>query len=119
MTRASDLEEQIEGGWPELIDMMADAMSDEGGQKNPEEAFFYLYAFMFRLYYRLKVNPVKQPFNQYSLHGDEFWISNYDYNTFKWAVQHGFTEEIDNLVIKIPENKLTQKQIAALKRRCE
>ena len=116
--KISEIEESIDGGWPELIDMVAGAFSSEEQNKNPVEIFFNLYQFLFRLYYRLKTNPVKQRFNQYSANGDEYWITNYNYEAFKWAKGLGAENEIDNLVIKIPQNKLTDKQRAAIEKRC-
>lgn len=116
--RIIEVESRIEGGWEELADMIATAMTEEGVQKNPVVVFFDLYSFLFRLYYRVKANPTKKPFNQCSKHEDEFWITNYDYNMYKWARAQGFTEGVDNLVIKIPMAKLTTKQVTAFTRRC-
>ena len=119
LDKISNIEDTIEGGWPELIDMLADAMSEEGAKKDPVSVFFNLYAFMFRLYYRLKVNPKKREFNQYSNQEDEFWVTNYSYSVFVWAMKHGFTKGIDNLVIKIPKSSLTDKERRAIERRCK
>lgn len=119
MDKISNLEDTIEGGWPELIDMVADAATEEGENKDPASAFFHLYTFLWRLYYRLKVHVDKQKFNQYLRQGEDYWIKNYDYTAFKWAVANGFTDEIDNLVIKIPASKLTDKQRRAIDRRCK
>lgn len=119
MDKISNVEDTIEGGWPELIDMVADAVTEEAGNKDPSSAFFMLYQFLWRLYYRIKVNPVKDKFNKYSKVKDSYWIGNYDYAVLKWAVKSGFTAEIDNLTIKIPEEKLTDKQRQAFNRRCD
>lgn len=118
-TRIGDIEDKIEGGWPELLDMVADAITEEGENKDTEELFFRLYHFLFRLWCRVKRNPEKKPFNQYSKQGDEYWITNYNYEAFKWARGLGAMDKIDNLVIKIPADKLTDKQCRALDRRCE
>lgn len=118
LDKISDIESSIEGGWPELIDMVADAVMEESEKKDAVSAFFNLYMFLFRLYYRLKTNPNIQKFNQYSKNGDEYWIVNYDYTIFTWANKNGYTQEIDNLVVKIPRVKLNDKQRRALDRRC-
>ena len=118
MDRIVNIEEKIEGGWPELADMVIDAVTEEGEKKNPVEAFFSLYAFLFRLYYRIKALPEKRQFNQYSKQKEEYWITNYNYEAFKWARAHDFVEGIDNLVIKIPADKLTDKERRAIERRC-
>ena len=116
--RICTLEEMIEGGWPELTDMVADILTDAGATKEPT-ALFVVYSYLFRLYFRIKGDPEKKVFNNYSSQGNEFWISNYDFNTFKWALEHNFSEQIDNNIIKIPEGKLTAKQVTALAKRCE
>ena len=118
MDKISNIEETIEGGWSQLIDMVADAMTEEGENKDPESVFFNLYQYLWRLYYRLKNNPVKRPFNQYSKDGEgKYWITNYTYATFKWAREQKFMYEIDNDNIKIPADKLDDKQRRALDRR--
>lgn len=121
LDKITSIEDKIEGGWPELIDMVADAMTEEGGKKDPASVFFNLYGFMFRLYYRIKDNPVKQPFNRFSYDEKNRWfmIQNYDYKTFVWAVSKGLGDGITNSYMTIPEEKLNDKQIALLKRRCK
>ena len=120
MDKISSIEDKIDGGWPELVDMVADAVTEEGENKDPASAFFRLYQFMWRLYYRLKANPRKRPFNQYYKGEDgTYWIENYNYTALKWAIEQGFTQEIDNNAIKIHEDKLTNKQRQAMDRRCK
>lgn len=119
MDKISDIEDKVEGGWPELIDMVADAVTEEGNNNDPSSIFFDLYQFLFRLYYRLKADPVKRPFNQYSKQKEEYWITNYNYDAFKWAKKHGALNGIDNLVIKIPLDKLTERECNAIDRRCK
>lgn len=121
--RISLLEDKIEGGWPELIDMIADAMTDSSGEP-PEKIFFYLYAFMFRVYYRVKHNLERRPLNVYSREewGSEkeevYIISNYDFSVFKWAIDSGFVDRLSNERVIIPVDKLTTKQQHAFDRRC-
>lgn len=121
MDKIGSIEDKIEGGWPEVIDMVADAVTEESNNKtDPATLFFVLYQFLWRLYYRLKANPEKRPFNRYSKdRNDDYWVENYSYATLKWAIANGFTQGIDNNVIKIPASKLTDKQRRALDRRCE
>lgn len=119
MDKISDIEDKIDGGWFELIDMVADAITEEGDNKDSVAVFFNLYQFLFRLYYRLKMDSTVRPFNQYSKQDDKYWITNYNYEAFKWAKGIGAMDEVDNLVIKIPTDKLTDKQRRALDRRCK
>ena len=120
MDKISSIEDRIDGGWPELIDIVADAVTEEGENKDPASAFFNLYQFLWRLYYRLKASSEVRPFNQYSKDGkDVYWIENYSYRVLKWATQQGFIWEIDNNAIKIPSDKLTDGQRRAFDRRCK
>ena len=41
--KISDEEEKIDGGWPELIDVVADAMTEEGSVKSTANAFANLF----------------------------------------------------------------------------
>lgn len=119
------IEEKIDGHWDELLDMIADVINAEGQEKDPSKIFFYVYEFFWRLYYRLRSNPTRRKFNQVrkETHSGEevYWITNYDYKTFKWAMQlartGGYTDEINNDWIKIPADKLTTNQRRALDRR--
>lgn len=117
--KISNIEDGIEGGWDKLIDMVADAMTAEAENKDPASAFFNLYQFLFRLYYRLKTNPEVKPFNQYYEHGEEYWVSNYNYEMLRWAMTNGFASYIDNSTIRFPKEKLNDKQQRAFERRCE
>lgn len=130
MDKISTLEDKIEGGWPELVDMVADAVDEEGENKDPASAFFNLYQFLWRLYYRLKANPEVRPFNRVTRNGTsctdgnayydpEFIIYNYDFTTFKWLKSIGCMDRISNEVAYVPVDKLTDKQRRALERRCK
>lgn len=115
MDKISDLEEKIDGGWEELIDMVVDAVQEEMDNKSaPENIFFNLYQFFFRLYYRLKANPEKRPFNKVTkttANGEEaFMIQNYDYTTYKWAKTLGCGDRVSNDYIYVPTIKLNDKQ---------
>ena len=115
--RISDIEEKIDGHWDSLINMIADVITEEGQSKDPASIFFCIYQFMFRLYYRLRENPAKRDFNILSKIQDGFRITNYDYKTFKWAINGGFIMTINNNYIDLPLEKLTTNQILTFERR--
>lgn len=121
LDRISSIEENIDGHWDELMNMLADMVAEEGTEKNPVKIFFIIYAFCFRLYYRLRSNPTKRAFNIVSkidVSGEEVYrIINYDYKTFKWANSLGIVDEISNDYIDLPADKLTTNQRRALDRR--
>lgn len=111
----------MDGHWDELLDMIADMVDQEGQEKSPEKIFFDVYAYMFRLYHRLRSNPIERNFNQVSkidIAGKEVYrITNYDYKTFKWARSEGFVDGISNDYIDLPADKLTTNQRRAFERR--
>lgn len=117
------IEDKIDGYWDELADMIADMIAEEGQEKDPTEVFFNIYQYCFRLYYRLRSNPIKRAFNKISktvIAGKEVYrITNYDYKTFKWAREGGFGMTISNDYIDLPAEKLTTNQIRAFNRRLE
>lgn len=121
MDRISLLEEEIDGGWMELIEMIADAVTMESTNQDPSSVFFSLYQFMWRLYYRVKANPTKRPFNQISkttiLEKEVYRVTNYNYEHFKWAMKLGVSGTVTNDYIDIPATKLTDKQRRAFDRR--
>lgn len=122
--KIGDIEDKIEGGWPELVDMVADAMDGEGIAKaSPETLFFDLYQFLFRLYHRLKVNPEVREFNQIDkieIGGKEVYrVTNYNYQNFKWAKNNGFANMVTNDYIDVASDKLNDKQRRAFDRRCK
>lgn len=122
MDKIGDIEDKIEGGWPELVEMVADAI-DEDSKANPEDLFFNLYQFLFRLYYRLKTNPEVRDFNQVSktniLDKEVYRVTNYNYQNFKWAKNNGFADRISNDFIDIDPDKLDDKTKRAFERRCK
>lgn len=116
------IEDKIEGGWDELINMLADdVIGEDSWEKDTSRIFFVIYAFVFRLYYRLKANPEKRPFDVLSkvtISGEEYFrITNYSYKTFKWATSSGLGDMISNNYMDIPSSKLTEQQIRAFSRR--
>lgn len=115
------IEDSIDGHWDELLDMIADMITEEGKEKDPSNIFFDVYAFCFRLYYRLRTNPTKRTFNQVStanIAGKEVYrITNYDYKTFKWARSSGLLDGVSNDYIDLPADKLTTNQRRAFDRR--
>ena len=119
--KIGDIEEKMDGHWDELLDMVADTVDKEGQEKNPEAIFFDLYEFFFRLYYRLRTNPTKRPFNlvdKINIAGKEVYrVTNYDYKTFKWARTGGFIDGVSNDYMDLPADKLTTNQRRAFDRR--
>lgn len=119
--RITVIEDGMDGHWDELLNMIADVITDEGNEKNPATIFFDLYEFFFRLYYRLRSNPVKREFNQVtktSIAGKEVYrVTNYDYKTFKWARLGGFLDGVNNDYIDLPADKLTTNQQRSFERR--
>ena len=121
--KIGEIESQIEGGWDELVNMIADMVDEESYEKDAAKIFFCIYQFCFRLRYRLRDNPEKRKFNQVgkiTIAGKEVYrITNYDYKTFKWAKSEGFVNNISNDYIDLPEDKLTTNQRRAFDRRCK
>ena len=119
--KIGEIEESIDGHWDELLDMLADMVSQEGKEKDPATIFFDIYHYCFRVYYRLRANPTKRKFNQVdkiNIAGKEVYrITNYDYKTFKWARSGGFIEGVSNDYIDLPVDKLTTNQRRAFDRR--
>ena len=119
--KIGEIEDKMDGHWDELCDMVADMVDQEGREKDPAKIFFDIYAFCFRLYYRLRANPVKRDFNQVSktnIAGKEVYrIANYDYKTFKWARTGGLIDGVSNDCMDLPADKLTTNQRRAFDRR--
>lgn len=119
--KIGSIEEGIEGHWDELLDMIADIIDQGGQEKDPAKIFFDIYQFCFHLYYRLRNNPTKRKFNQFSktdIAGKEVYrITNYDYKIFTWAKSGGFINGVSNDYIDLPADKLTTNQRRALDRR--
>lgn len=120
--KIGDTEETIDGGWPELIDMVLDAVDDNRYETDPEKLFLELHDFLFRVYYRVKNNPTNRPFNQISkvnIGGEEYYrITNYNYVNYKWAIANKFHMRMATDYNDIPIKDLTDKQRASLERRC-
>lgn len=119
--KIGDIEGKIDGHWDELLNMIADIVNEGGKEKDPSIVFFDIYQFIFRLYYRLRSNPEKRAFNQFSkttIAGKEVYrITNYDFRTFKWAKEKGLTMELSNDYMDLPADKLTTNQRRAFDRR--
>lgn len=119
--KISEIEDKMEGHWDQLCDMVANMITEEGDEKDPSKVFFDIYQYCFRLYYRLRANPVKRPFNKITkttISGEEYYrITNYDYKTFKWAKSAGFGMTVSNDYIDLPASKLTENHKRAFERR--
>lgn len=123
INKIGDIEENIPGGWDELISMIADDVISEGEKvTDTTKIFFVIYGFVFRLYYRLKACPERREFDVISTtttgDGEEFFrVVNYSYKMFKWAVSSGFSDWISTNYLDIPQSKLTEQQRRAFSRR--
>lgn len=119
--KISEIESNIEGHWDELAEMVANAIISEQDNKNPETLFFNLYEFMFRLYYRVRNNPTKRPFNQITkttIKGEDVYrITNYDYNTFKWAKSVGASKNTTNDYIDFYAKEISDDLVRMFERR--
>lgn len=119
--KISEIESNIEGHWDELAEMVANAIIVEQDNKNPETLFFNLYEFMFRLYYRVRNNPTKRPFNQITkttIKGEDVYrITNYDYNTFKWAKSVGASKDTTNDYIDFYAKAISDDLVRMFERR--
>ena len=120
LDRICTIENDIDGHWDELIDIISN-MIDQESNESPENIFFNVYQYAWRLYYRLRNNSTKRSFNQISkinVAGEEVYrITNYDYKTFKWAKSGGLIDGISNDYIDLPADKLTANQRRAFDRR--
>lgn len=117
--KISDVEQTIDGGWDELIEMVAEAITDEGTVKSTSVIFSYLFNFLYNLLFRIKTNPVKQPFNVISKLDGAYRITNYDYKSFKWAKSNELSSKITTEYIDIPAEKLSDSQKKTFDERCE
>lgn len=121
LDRICNIESTIDGHWDELLDMVADMVEQEGNEKDPAKIFFDIYQYCFRLYHRIRNNPVKREFNKVdkiNIAGKEVYrITNYDYKIFKWAKSEGFIMGVSNDYIDLPTDKLNDKTRRALDRR--
>lgn len=116
-----EIEESIEGGWPELVEMVGNVLDDTNAEDDLFDLFYSLFSFMYHLLFRLKVNPAKRAFNQVSkinIAGKEVYrVTNYDYKMFKWARANKLADGISNDYIDLPEDKLTELQRREFDRR--
>lgn len=119
--RISDTVDTIEGGWDEMIDEVVNAMESEDSNPSQKELLINLYQYLCRVWYRLKANPTKRPFNIISevteFDKQFFRITNYDYKMFKWAKAHKFNNRVCNDSIDIPQDALDNNTKQAFKAR--
>lgn len=103
--------------WDELRNMVVDQMFSEPITAVTPETLTHA-RFLIRLCIRCK-SIDKSEFNRVSFNEmqNRFCITNYDYKTFKWAIDQGFSDTIDNNCIYMPADKLTAAQVAAFKKK--
>ena len=112
-------EEEILGGWPELINMIGEVFGKMGGEKDPRTLFFNVYEFFFRLLYRVKAFDKPESFNRVTERDDMFLVNNYDHKMFLWAIEHGLRDTITNGWIEVPKSKLTPAETRNFSRRAK
>lgn len=122
--KIGDREEEL-GQWDDLINMVADLVDKEDGDKDPSHLARDVFAYLWRLYFRIKAYDRPKPFNsvkegkmqvktseQYSEEQDGFFIYNYDYKTYLWAkYTANARDHIDNNAIWVAKSALTPAQI--------
>lgn len=105
--------------WDRLSDEVSSVFSAAESITDGAEMFFSPYQYLYRLLHRVKNFDEKQEFNKVYETGfienheqnKYIAIQNYDYATFRWARQNGFTARIDNNTIYVEENRLTDQQL--------
>lgn len=128
-TRLADIEARI-GPWDDLTNLVA-SLLDSSKTSTPEALATQTYPFLLRLYFRLKSFDSPKPFNrvsistrlvpdpdspQYSSPQDGFLISNYDFNTYRWAISLKQRDFISNNELWVPKSVLTPAQIKRLEK---
>ena len=100
-------------GWDALTNITVGAFNEAEKETDAYKLFFDWHQFFFRLLHRVRKMKEPAEFNAIDYDGkdEKYWIKNYDYKMFIWARKHGFTDEIDNMIIKVPKEKLTPAEI--------
>lgn len=94
--------------WEELADMICEQVC-RPWPDNDGKSCTRKWTFLTRMKHRLeKFEPA--PFNivSYSPFTETFYIRNYDYHTYRWAVTSGFTDGVDCNVIAIPKKDISE-----------
>lgn len=108
LAKASDLAEQM--GRDDIFNMLSDSFDLMENAKGAE-AFFNVFQFCYRIYYRMKVLDKDMPLNRVTLErrgtDDVYVVSNYDYKMFLWAKSKGFGDTINNLQFTVSPSSLT------------
>lgn len=95
--KASEFSEKE--NWDELAEMLADQVLC-----NSEDVYTQ-YQYLIRLNLRFRDSGKKQ-FNIVTGDYNRIRIENYDYNTFKWAIENKIDEELDNRFIYINKGQI-------------
>lgn len=131
-TKLADVEEKI-GPWDDLTNLVA-SLLDNHRTSAPQVLAQEVYPFLFRLYFRIRSFSAPVPFNkvsrtvrsaplsdnpQYRDDAPGFLISNYDFNTYRWAISLKQDDFIDNDNLWIPASALTPAQVKRLEKKAE
>lgn len=116
------------GPWDDLTNMVVSLLENHR-TSDPQSLTTLVYPFFLRLYFRIKqfdkpmlFNKVSRAFrlvpisvdSQYQENVPGFLITNYDFNTYKWAISLKQDDFINNNSLWIPISSLTPAQIKRL-----
>lgn len=95
--------------WVELNDMISEQVCTPSPD-NDVRSLVHKFSFLTRMKYRLEKFE-QAPFNRvsYSPYSRSFYIYNYDYATYMWAIKKGFTDGVNCNIIAIPEKDIDDK----------
>lgn len=120
-------EKAIEQGREDIEQMMYGVYKavDQHAGTEDKDALMLDSIFLARMAYRLlNVDRSDSPalnavYIQENGLGKTYRIVNYSYDMYLWAAKHGLRDYVDNYVIAIPEDKLTDKMKAQLEKKME
>ena len=118
LAKSADMAQDM--GRDDIFNMLSEAFDEMEKIKDPAERFFNCFQYAFRIYYRLKVIGKDVPLNRTSkekyyeknIAKTGFRITNYSYSIFNWARNKGIIEQIDNVSLVVPADKLTPAEVA-------
>lgn len=115
--KISDIENSIDGGWDELVEMVSDAIVRTEYDEDMTRVFVLLFQYLYRLLFRLKRQPIRRRFDLIEETTDSVAIINYSYTAYKWAKENKLIKSITDDRLELLGDKLTNKQLSGLKAR--